>query len=116
MVKAAGSPAVGGAAGSKLTSEGCLCRRLRLVLTPNKKPRAEESRSALISCIYPLLALGAIIHPTTFNENRLAMRSGLATLEVLEREHLGGRAAAAGAELRGRLRQGPVVVSNPHWR
>lgn len=33
------------------------------------------------------------------------MRAGLATLEVLEREHLGERAAAAGAELRGRLRQ-----------
>jgi ornithine--oxo-acid transaminase len=39
----------------------------------------------------------AIIHPSTFSENRLAMRAGLATLEVLEREHLGGRAAAAGA-------------------
>jgi ornithine--oxo-acid transaminase len=47
----------------------------------------------------------AIIHTSTFSENRLAMRAGLATLEVLEREYLGGRAAAAGAELRGCLRQ-----------
>ena len=46
----------------------------------------------------------AIVHASTFSENRLAMRAGLATLEVLEREHLGERAAAAGAELRGRLR------------
>ena len=47
----------------------------------------------------------AIIHTSTFSENRLAMRAGLATLEVLERERLGERAAAAGEYLRLRLRE-----------
>src|SRR6266404_1433673 len=47
----------------------------------------------------------AIIHTSTFSENRLAMRAGLATLEVLERERLGERAVAAGEYLRLRLRE-----------
>ena len=47
----------------------------------------------------------SIIHTSTFSENGLAMRAGLATIEVLEREGLGERAAAAGAYLRERLRQ-----------
>jgi len=42
----------------------------------------------------------AIVHTSTFSENNLAMRAGLATLEVLEREHLGDRAASMGAYLR----------------
>jgi len=46
----------------------------------------------------------SIIHTSTFSENGLAMRAGLATIEVLERERLGERAAAAGAYLRERLR------------
>ena len=46
----------------------------------------------------------AIIHTSTYSENSLAMRAGLATLEVLERERLGERAAAAGDYLRRRLR------------
>jgi ornithine--oxo-acid transaminase len=47
----------------------------------------------------------SIIHTSTFSENALAMRAGLATIEVLERERLGERAVAAGAYLRDRLRQ-----------
>ncbi|HYL34838.1 MAG TPA: aspartate aminotransferase family protein [Bryobacteraceae bacterium] len=46
----------------------------------------------------------AIVHTSTFSENGLAMRAGLATLEVLERERLGERAAALGSYLRDRLR------------
>jgi len=46
----------------------------------------------------------SIIHTSTFSENALAMRAGLATMEVLERERLGERAVAAGAYLRERLR------------
>src|SRR5215471_10308506 len=45
----------------------------------------------------------AIIHTSTFSENGLAMRAGLATLDVLEREALGERAAVMGQELRRRL-------------
>jgi ornithine--oxo-acid transaminase len=45
----------------------------------------------------------SIIHTSTFGENGLAMRAGLATLDVLEGENLGGRAATAGRELRHRL-------------
>jgi ornithine--oxo-acid transaminase len=45
----------------------------------------------------------AIIHTSTFGENGLAMRAGLATLDVLEGESLGPRAAAAGKALRERL-------------
>jgi ornithine--oxo-acid transaminase len=47
----------------------------------------------------------AIVHTSTFSENNLAMRAGLATLDALEREHLGERAAAMGDYLRGRLRE-----------
>lgn len=38
----------------------------------------------------------AIVHTPTFSENGLAMRAGLATLETLEREDLGSRAAGQG--------------------
>ena len=47
----------------------------------------------------------AIVHTSTFSENALAMRAGLATLEVLEQERLGERATARGDYLRSRLRQ-----------
>ena len=47
----------------------------------------------------------AIVHTSTFGENGLAMRAGLATLEVLENEQLGPRAARLGAELRRRLKE-----------
>ena len=46
----------------------------------------------------------AIVHTSTFSENGLAMRAGLSTLDVLERERLGERAASVGAYLRDRLR------------
>ena len=47
----------------------------------------------------------ALIHGSTFSENGLSLRAGLATLDVLEREKLGERAAATGEYLRGRLRE-----------
>jgi ornithine--oxo-acid transaminase len=45
----------------------------------------------------------AFVHTSTFSENGLAMRAALATLDVLEREELGGRATETGAYLRSRL-------------
>ena len=45
----------------------------------------------------------ALVHATTFGENALAMRAGLATLDVLENESLGESARVMGAELRRRL-------------
>jgi ornithine--oxo-acid transaminase len=45
----------------------------------------------------------AIIHTSTYSENGLAMRAGLATLEVLDREHLVERSDAMGKYLRARL-------------
>jgi ornithine--oxo-acid transaminase len=45
----------------------------------------------------------AIVHTSTFSENSLAMRAGLATLEVLEDKALGRRAIDAGQYLRERL-------------
>ena len=47
----------------------------------------------------------AIVHTSTFSENNLAMRAGLATLDVLEHGHLGERATSMGDYLRGRLRE-----------
>lgn len=46
----------------------------------------------------------AIVHTSTFSENSLSMRAGLATLEVLDQEGLGARAQALGEYLRERLR------------
>ena len=45
----------------------------------------------------------ALVHASTFGENGLAMRAGLATMDVLEHESLGERAARLGADLRQRL-------------
>jgi ornithine--oxo-acid transaminase len=45
----------------------------------------------------------AIVHTSTFSENSLAMRAGLATLDVLEDERLGERATHLGELLRRRL-------------
>jgi ornithine--oxo-acid transaminase len=45
----------------------------------------------------------AFVHTSTFGENSLAMRAGLATLAVLEREELGRRAIDAGKYLREQL-------------
>jgi ornithine--oxo-acid transaminase len=47
----------------------------------------------------------AIIHTSTFTENGLAMRAGLATLGVLESENLGAHAITAGDQLRSRLHE-----------
>lgn len=47
----------------------------------------------------------AIVHTSTFSENAIAMRTGLATLDVLCEEGLGERALAMGEEFRRRLRQ-----------
>jgi len=46
----------------------------------------------------------AIVHTSTFSENGLAMRAGLATLDVLERENLGSRALRLGEQVRSDLR------------
>lgn len=45
----------------------------------------------------------AAVHTSTYGENSLAMRAGLATLEVLDSEGLGRRAARVGEYLRRRL-------------
>jgi ornithine--oxo-acid transaminase len=45
----------------------------------------------------------AIVHTSTYSENRLAMRAGLASLEVLEMEPAAQRAAQMGERLRARL-------------
>ena len=47
----------------------------------------------------------AFVHTSTFSENSLAMRAGLATLEILERENLGPRSIDAGEYLQARLRE-----------
>jgi len=47
----------------------------------------------------------SIVHTSTYSENALAMRAGLATLEVLEREALAQRGAELGEYLRTRLKQ-----------
>ncbi|HLH75681.1 MAG TPA: aspartate aminotransferase family protein [Candidatus Binataceae bacterium] len=47
----------------------------------------------------------ALIHTSTYSENALAMRAGLATLEVLEDEQAGARALQLGEQLRAQLRQ-----------
>src|SRR5579872_2519314 len=45
----------------------------------------------------------SIVHASTFSENSLSMRAGLATLDVLEGEKLGERATELGMELQQRL-------------
>jgi len=46
----------------------------------------------------------AFVHTSTFSENSLAMRAGLATLDVLENDNLGRRSMEAGEYLGNRLR------------
>jgi len=46
----------------------------------------------------------AIVHTSTFSENALSMRAGLATLDVLESHGLGERATRLGESLRRRLK------------
>lgn len=45
----------------------------------------------------------AFVHTSTFSENSLAMRAGLATLDVLEDENLGEHATVLGETMRARL-------------
>jgi ornithine--oxo-acid transaminase len=47
----------------------------------------------------------AIVHTSTFSENSLSMRAGLATLDVLDREKLGPRALRLGEQFRQMLRE-----------
>jgi len=46
----------------------------------------------------------AIVHTSTFSENSLSMRAGLATLDVFENEDLGARALCLGKTFRAKLR------------
>lgn len=46
----------------------------------------------------------SIVHTSTFSENAMSMRAGLATLDVLEEERLGERALVAGDQFRADLR------------
>jgi ornithine--oxo-acid transaminase len=46
----------------------------------------------------------SIIHTSTYSENALAMRAGLATLEVIEQENLAERAQTMGSILREKLK------------
>jgi len=46
----------------------------------------------------------AIVHTSTFSENSLSMRAGLASLDVLESQQLGPRALELGEEFRAKLR------------
>ena len=54
---------------------------------------------AVFDSVYSSLSR-AFVHTSTYGENGLAMRAGLATLDVLEDERLGERAAAMGDYLR----------------
>jgi ornithine--oxo-acid transaminase len=47
----------------------------------------------------------AIVHTSTFSENTLSMRAGLATLDVLQNEQLGERALRLGESFRAKLRR-----------
>jgi ornithine--oxo-acid transaminase len=47
----------------------------------------------------------AFVHASTFSENALAMRAGLATLQVAEQEKLGERSTMLGEKLRSDLRK-----------
>jgi ornithine--oxo-acid transaminase len=47
----------------------------------------------------------AIVHTSTFSENGLSMRAGLATLDVLQGEQLGPRALRLGESFRAKLRR-----------
>jgi ornithine--oxo-acid transaminase len=61
-------------------------------------------RDAVYDSVYTSLKR-ALVHTSTYSENGLAMRAGLATLDILEREQLGECATRIGDELRRRLRE-----------
>jgi len=54
---------------------------------------------AIFNSVYSSLSR-AFVHTSTYSENGLAMRAGLATIDVLEDEDLGSRATALGLYLR----------------
>jgi ornithine--oxo-acid transaminase len=54
---------------------------------------------AIFDSVYSSLSR-AFVHTSTYSENGLAMRAGLATIDVLEDEDLGSRATALGLYLR----------------
>lgn len=56
----------------------------------------------------------AIIHTSTYSENGLAMRAGLATLAVLDRERLTDRAETVGKDLRHKLRNALLSYEMVH--
>ncbi len=60
-------------------------------------------KDAVYNAVYGSLKR-SIVHTSTFSENGLAMRAGLASLDVLEQERLGDRAAEMGEYLRSTLR------------
>jgi ornithine--oxo-acid transaminase len=60
--------------------------------------------NAVYDSIYSSLRR-SIVHTSTFSENSLAMRAGIASLQVLESERAGQRATAGGERLRSRLRE-----------
>jgi ornithine--oxo-acid transaminase len=57
----------------------------------------------IYSAVYSSLKR-AIVHTSTFNENSLSMRAGLATQDVLQNEDLGARALCLGHTFRAKLR------------
>jgi ornithine--oxo-acid transaminase len=59
---------------------------------------SEEVNDAVFSSLHR-----AIVHASTFGENSLSMRAGLAALDVLERDQLGERGAQLGTRLREQL-------------
>ena len=64
---------------------------------------------AVFDSVYSSLSR-AFVHTSTYSENGLAMRAGLATLDVLEDERLGERAVAMGEYVRQPPRPAPVPV------
>lgn len=59
---------------------------------------------AIYDSIYSSLKR-SIVHTSTYSENALAMRAGLATVDTLQNDRLGERATRLGKELRDRLRE-----------
>jgi ornithine--oxo-acid transaminase len=57
---------------------------------------------ALFDAVYGSVGR-AFVHASTFGENRLAMRAGLVTLDILDDEELGARSETLGARFRAEL-------------
>ena len=87
----------------------------RYGVEPDMVVMAKALSGGLVPCAAVLMTDGiyksvfhslrrAFIHTSTFSENCLAMRAGLATIQVLDRERLVERADSLGMELRDKLR------------